>query len=439
MAGAMRLFGVDEWVARAPHALWFAATALVLGALAGRWWGRRAGLIAVAVYAGSLGPFLAANVLTPDTPLAFASAAAYYLYGRLEAERRPSRRLGWGALLGVALGLGALAKGPAMLVLAAPLALHAAMRRRRSLASLVEPGFAAAAAAALAVASPWYCSVVARLPGSLAYMFHNQVLGRLFTGEYARNSGPFDGLLVYVPTLLVGALPWSALWAYRLRRSRALPPPRAWLRLHRRPVALLVALWFVVPLAVFVAARSRLPLYVLPLFAPLSLVTARRLSLARSTPRPAARRRRLWLPATAAAWMAFLVGLKALAGVIDYPRDARQVAGALARRGIPATQLLVTVDTKKNGLAFYGYRRLEFVTTVARPYPFYVLPETLTEEVREIQSGEAAPLLLVSERQSPALVKVLTENLIPARSHRFVGSLSLVEIDAERSRAPASR
>ncbi len=429
MAGAMSLLGVNEWAARAPHALWFAATALVLGALAGRWWGRRAGLLAVLVYASSSAPFLAANVLTPDTPLAFAAALAYYFFWRLEEATDPSRRLRWGALLGVALGLGALAKGPAMLVLAAPLVIHAALRRR-SLARLFEPGLGAAAAIALALVLPWYWLVSSRLDGGLEYMIHNQVVGRLFSGDYARNSGPLGGVLVYLPTLLVGALPWSAAWAFRFRRSARIPRRAVWIRLHRRPIPLLVLLWFVVPLVVFVAARSRLPLYVLPLFAPIALATAHGLSRKRPVRGRPARRRALAPAAIATAWLLLLIGVKGGVAFVDHARDARRTARALRQWGIPTTQLLVTVDTKRNGLAFYGYRHLEQVTALPVPYPFFVLPESLTEEVREIRDGEALPLLLVPERRSPAVLRLLAENSIPVRLRSFHRSLSLLELGA---------
>lgn len=424
MAGAMRLFGVNEWAARAPHALWFAATALILGALAARWWGRRAGMITVGVYAGSLAPFVAGNIVTPDTPLAFASALAYYLYWRLEEVSRLGPRLGWGALLGGSLGLGFLAKGPAILVLAAPLALHALVRRR-SVVRLVEPGFGAAATLAALVALPWYVLVATRLPGGLAYMFDSQVVGRLVTAEFARNAGLFGGVKVYLPTLLFGALPWSVLWVFRLRRSGSLFSRRVWTRLYRRRTALLILLWFFVPLAVFVVASSRLPLYVLPLFAPIALVTARRLSLARSSLAVVSNRRG-WL-AAAVVWVVLLVALKAFGGVIDNHNDARAISAALQRQGVPSTQLLVTVDNKHNGLAFYGYPRLEMVTTEDDAYPFFAITEAWNEEIREITSGEARPMLLVNPRQVTDLVRALRENQIPASSSPLSGSLWLVQ------------
>lgn len=424
MAAAMKIGGVNEWSARAPHALWFAGTALLLGALAARWWGRRAGWITALVYALSLAPFVAANVVTPDTPLAFAVALAYLFYARLEEESATRSRWIWGALLGLAVGLGALAKGPAMLMFVAPMVVHRFIDRR-SWRGPFESATLIAAVVALIVLLPWYFAVVSSLPGAGQYILDNQIVGRLVTAEYARNSGPWDGFKVYLPTLILGSLPWSAIWLWgwirsRVGRESVDAVPR--LRSTRR---LLLRLWFWLPLGVLLVARSRLPLYALPLFGPLALITAYHLD--RVLTRSRNSKLRTWF-VVGAVWAIVLVGIKVAAVYYPNPDDSRRVAHRLRQLDVRPGQLVVTVDTHRNGLAFYGYERLKEVTMSAHPYPFYALPESLASEVRRISAGDEAPVLVVKSRSVENVVAMLEDAGIPIRQRPLIDELVLLNV-----------
>ena len=111
------------------------------------------------------------------------------------------------------------------------------------------------------------------------------------------------------------------------RRSAASPSSwRAWRA--TRSIQLFLLLWFVVPLVVFCLAKSRLPLYLLPLFLPLALLVA-----SSTAPRfdLALRRNALLL----AAWVVVLLAIKALpahgyGADIDDGVSAREVATAAA-------------------------------------------------------------------------------------------------------------
>jgi len=409
IAGGMRLLGANEWGARAVHALWYLGTALVVGLLGARWWGRRTGLLASLVYATSLAPFLAANVLTPDTPLAFFATLSYYAYWRLEEHEAPAARISWsriswpriswGGALGAALGLGALAKGPAILVLGAPLGVVTLLRRRRLGRWLGDPGYVTAGIVFVAFAVPWYLLMATKLPGAASYLFDNQVLGRLATSDYARNATGFAGLEVYLPVLLFGTLPWNLLWARRA--AGGLRFPRLSLAgIRSRPVALLLAAWLLLPLAVFCAARSRLPLYILPLFAPLSLVFARGLTSGEQ-PRP---RARAWF----LGWLLVLLALKGTLGVMPYAKDCRHLADELDHLGVSASVLVVLVDIQGNALPLYGFSNVEQVTVSKHRYPFYRLTETFTEEVEEIVSDGDGRALVVAPARLPEVTHALT-------------------------------
>jgi len=379
IAAGMTLVGANEWGARLGHSLWFLLAALVVGQLGAEWWGRRVGITAALVYATTLLPALAANFLTPDTILAFAVPLSWWCGWRLLTAGGARPRALWGLALGAAVGLGGLAKGPAVLVFAAPLGIHLLLHLRPA-RLLVAPALLAVAVFLL-VALPWYLHVVASVPGAAAYFLDNQILGRLVGERYERNPGWLGGFRVYLPTLLVGALPWSLFWPRWLRRSR---PPRlaAWLRrLPTRQIASALALWFALPLAVFFLASSRLPLYVLPLFAPLALATSRLVTAPGSWLGSGLRPR---AAVAAALWIGGLIVAKGLLAVYPYEHDARRLAADLRAADVPTTSFVIGLDMKANGLVLYGFRELEQVTNGRDPYPFYRPPEHLSVEIREL-------------------------------------------------------
>ncbi len=431
-AAGMAVVGRNEWGARSGQALWFAGSALLVGWLGGRWWGAHTGRIAALVYATMLLPCLAANVLTPDTPLAFASVLSFGLFWRLEETPTNVGRTLWGAAAGAALGLGALAKGPAILVLAAPLGLFLLIRRR-SRSVVADPGVWAMAVAFLAVALPWFLFVGARLPGALAYMLDNQISGRLVDAHYARNSGLLGGLLVYVPTLIVGSLPWCLVW---VRRTKSTSTPGAappfWRALRDRPASLLLVLWIAVPTLVFLVARSRLPLYILPVFAPLALVTARRLTEpGRLLAPPLGRRSFLSL---ALCVLGLLAG-KAFGATWASDQDARAVAAELRAAGIALDQRIVTLDVKLNGLAFYGYSRLEQATEAEVPYPFYVPAARFPDlRARMIEDRERRVILVERRKTAHLLQAIEGQGLHHLPPRELDDRLALVEVGGESSR-----
>jgi 4-amino-4-deoxy-L-arabinose transferase len=121
---------------------------------------------------------------------------------------------------------------------------------------------------------------------------------------------------------VAGALPW---WFFSVVAAGG--PVAAWSKLRERvrvrdPQWLLLLYWFLLPLAIFMLARSRLPLYVLPLFVPLALMLSRPLA---SWAWLNDGRLRMLAAATA-------VGLVALKGYVAHfhtDRDSRAMAVAI--------------------------------------------------------------------------------------------------------------
>ncbi len=384
----MQLLGRNEWGLRLVHALAFVLAALAVGGIGRTLWDRDTGRWAALVYATSLGPFLAANVLTPDMLLAAAVAGFYLGYVRAEAAEEWRERLGAWLLAGLAAGLGLLAKGPALLLFAAPSFVHLAWRRRL-VAVLLQPGPWLGGLLAAALGASWYLWIARTIPGAAAYLLDNQVVGRLATGAYKRNAGTFGGIRVYAPTLVALALPWSVVALGALFRGRA-TVGRGISSPHRDPerrgaAAALLWAWLFLPLAILVVARSRLPLYALPLGAPLALGAARILARAPGFARALESRR--WRVAFAV-WCLALLGIKGAAARWPADQDSRAFAALVREAGGARLAEVVSVDARRRALAFYLRPEMEQVRGFQPVYPFFSALETFEEEVEEARQTE---------------------------------------------------
>ncbi len=399
VAAGMAILGADEWGARLFQGLLFAATAGLVGALGSRLWDRATGRLAALAYATSLLPFMAGNILTPDMPLAACGAAVLYAYWRAhgaETAPRALERSAWWLAVGLVVGIGLLTKGPAMLVLLPPLFVHLVVRRRVG-AALLSPGLWLGGLAAVGLALAWYVPIAERFPGAAAYFLDNQVVGRIATDTYRRNPGWMGALEIYVPTLIAGSLPWSAWWLLAGRRLLVRPDGGWWRRIWTSPRLLLLALCVCLPLAVYLAASSRLHLYALPIFAPLALATGRGLRLAGAAAWD--RRRAVGL----AVWCLALLAVKLVAAQSERGRDSRAVAKRIAAEAPSAPFDILALD-HANGLPVYGYDRFRWVTVEKDPYPLFTPLQSLAEAVPSlVASGRTQVVLVTSKKRDDAL------------------------------------
>jgi 4-amino-4-deoxy-L-arabinose transferase-like glycosyltransferase len=369
VAVSLRLFGASELAARLPLALAFAATAALVGWLGALLWGARAGPWSALAYALSLGPFVGAAVLTPDTLLALASTLTAALFWRATRDGSGARH--W-LLVGAAAGAGLWIKGAAMLVFAAPLFVAESIHRR-GLRWLAAPGPWLAVASALAVGLPWYVWIGTHLPDAARYFVSNQVTGRLFDRSYDRNPQASKVFTLYLPVLFAGALPWSLRWP-----GVALGHLRRALAGARRPPAAeewFAGLWIALPFAVLCAARSRLPLYLLPLFAPLALLAGRSLAASAVAGAPVRRGRALRTSLAAlllgALWISALGALKLAAAARVDRRDGRRLAAWIAAAVRREPSSIWAIDADLHSLAFYGLPSAHPATAKDTPYPMY--------------------------------------------------------------------
>ena len=268
IAASFSAFGKSEWAARLPNALAFALTAMLVFGIAGRL--RLVDpVLAAGIWMTMWAPVIASNAVTSDTLLTLFETLAVYGFvvsGILDPDATPRR---WGMrLMWLGFGLAFMTKGPPGLLPLAAIVAFVAWRRRLHLQRLFDlAGLAVFAVTGLT----WYLVLVWRFPGALDYFLVEETVSRIATGQHHRNAGWFGWLAVYLPTFLIGTMPWLAIaaatWWSRRRsgaRAAALDPA----------ASRFLLLWFALPLGVFVLSQSRLPFYVLPLFVPVSLALA---------------------------------------------------------------------------------------------------------------------------------------------------------------------
>lgn len=226
------------------------------------------------LYACSLGPFVAANVVSTDVLLSLFEALA--MYGYIAAQhaytRSRARRHLWIMWLGFALAFET--KGPPGLLPLLAIVVYTPLREgRRRLAALFTP---TGLATFFVVAFGWYLVVVIRRPDLLCYFLRYEVYDRVFTPAQHRHPQWYGWAVVYGPVFLFGTLPW---WPALIRGLRPFLSWRHWRAVYRRhPGRLFLLVWLLLPLLIFCIARSRLPMYVLPLFMPLTLMLSLKLT-----------------------------------------------------------------------------------------------------------------------------------------------------------------
>ncbi len=349
LAASVTAFGRNEWALRLPSALAFVLTIACVFTMGKRlmperpWW-------PPLVCAGTMMIFIAANAISTDPLLcAFETLGmtGFVLAWRGESERI-ARRGAW--ILGAGFGLAFLTKGPPGLVVLIP-ALWFWWRNRQDFRA--NPFQWKTLAIWALIALPWFVAVIARDPKLLNYFLGYETYGRIFTDQADRHPQWYGWIVAYGPVALVGALPWTLVLIRDALRRRGQPQPRADDAVDRG-VRKFLLLWMLLPLVVFVLARSRLPLYVLPLLVPFAMWAAQRLRDVQFT-----RIGKILL----ATWLILLFSLKALLPPLyaytlalahrpDFGKDSRTLSDNIRAQVREPIREVIFVDET----ALYGVR-----------------------------------------------------------------------------------
>jgi len=406
IAASVASFGRNEWAVRAPIALAYVFTVLLAFRL-GRQFVPDKPWLPGLIYASSAVPFLAAYSVNTDSVLTLMETLAVSCYVAERFGRGPPR---WLDAMWALFGLAFLTKGPPSLLPLAAILLFEASERGLGRVLWRPLGLLAFAVLGLG----WYALVIWLHPGLLDYFLGHEVYARIATAQLQRFPQWYGPLVVYLPTLLLGTFPW---WLPLLRRRRARAAAvagaapaatrarfwRDWPE-HKR----FLCAWLFLPLLVFCLARSRLPLYLLPSFVPLSLLLARALAGMRW------HRSGVLLLAT---WLLLLLGLKFYLGAV-YPsdKDARMFAARLEAilPGHPEHVMFIE-DMARNGLNLYfdsDIRRLSFT-----PEPKMISDSSYDQTVAEARAEDnPGPVVLMKPpRGAPFLAAAARAGKQPLR------------------------
>lgn len=319
-------------------------------------------MTALLIYATATLPFVASNIVTTDTVLTACETLAMLGFvlawtdlDKSESATAPNPRVvqfhrRWLLLMWAAFGLAFMTKGPpGLLPLAAMIDTVVATSGVRAVSGLFHP---IGLGVFLFVGLPWYLYVVMDSPELGHYFITNEVIGRV-TGEHHRN-GEWYHALTYLALLVGGMFPWSIDW-FRPATMRRLAEARYGLGQDR--VTLLLLLWVAVPLSVFMIVSSRMPLYILPLMAPLAIATARLKPAGWWSSNQGCRT----IVTGAVILLAVRIGL----GLAPIGRDARQWARSMPRP-VPIVEVVFVDLQPRYGIGFYLGVEVEEVSLIRR-------------------------------------------------------------------------
>jgi len=336
IAASMKVFGINEWAARLPNAVAFGVTTFLLVLLASKLWDQDTGRLAGLIYMTSLVPFAASNIITTDTLLGMWEVCAVWAFVNCyKAATRRQARI-WSYLMGLFWGMAFLTKGPAILPVGAAILIFWWFHRR--LFKLFPFGPVMLGLFVL-TGGLWYLLLILNDFSRLQFFITEQVTGRLIGNVHHRNSGLLASLYIYLPTLLLGAMPWLGIL---LKKAKTTLVSKA---IFQDEGLFLAYFWFLIPLGVFSLASSKLPLYILPVFSALSLLTARHLTKANIHTGSFTK----WL----LTWCCLLVVLKGTAAYLPFQQDARRLVQHIPVLSQPDMQIWSLTETFIDGIPFY--------------------------------------------------------------------------------------
>jgi len=402
IAASVTVFGHNAWAARLPAALSYLLCVWLAWRIARRL-APGSEQQAALIYATMLFPVGATQWITTDYVLAACETLAMWAFveARFGNRVHPGR---WMAAMWAGLALAFLAKGPpGLLPLLAVFAFDLAQPRRTRPRALQWQGLLLF----VLIATPWYAIVTARNPGLLQYFLGNEVVARVATNDFGRHGQWYGWIVIYIPTLLLGTLPWTPAL---LRWARALPASvRGWRTREGRigdAAGLLLTLWLLLPLLVFCVSRSRLPLYILPLFVPLAVLATRQ-RLREGKPLPRWR----WL----LLWSAVMLALQLATAHWPTHKNSEAWAQAIrARAPGPITQLAFVDDMARYGLHLHLGVEVEKLSLKPEGHsqfnPEY--DETVADEISK--DFDPASVWITKQAHWPAVRDVLAAQGIDA-------------------------
>lgn len=220
--GAFWLVGETATAARLPSALEGAGLIAIVGLVATRLAGNRAGVLCAIVVGSTLGVGIFSRAAHPEIAVVASVVTTELLLCMWLStdDRTIRRRAALGS--GVAIALGVLAKGPVAIVLPALALFGLASAGRLSHENARRLALDAALSLGLAalIAAPWFAAMTTRH----GITFLHEAVWQQNVGRYTTTSyGHTAGALAFLLSALVGLFPWLALLPQAIRHVRLRP------------------------------------------------------------------------------------------------------------------------------------------------------------------------------------------------------------------------
>lgn len=355
LATCIKLFGHNTFAVRLPSALAFFFTTLLVYSLGCVFVPERPWLPAF-IYATFIFTFISSSIITTDSILSMFETAAMAGFASAYWNRGPRLFKRYGAQVGwIAFGLAFMTKGPpALLPLLAFWLYHFLASKDKQKIRVIKP--VSGLALFFLVGGIWYMYVILQNHSLFYYFIRDEIAARVLTGQHHRNPQWYGAVVIYIPTLLIGTLPWSVdVW--RSIRTMITEEWQVWVKksAYRNEQDRFLLFWLFIPLMIFFFSKSRLALYILPLFVPLSIAAARRLDIERFK-----KQKRIYLLIV---WCSALLALRGLSAFVPMTSDNRLLAGQIKNlANMDGIEEIIFVGTKPYlGLSLYFNAEVEKV------------------------------------------------------------------------------
>src|SRR5438132_4541266 len=263
ISGSYLAFGVSEFTARLPSALFGTLLVLMQYAFASRIFGPTVGLRAALMLLLNFEVLAIGRMVLTDMALVFFTTFSIFCFFLAMQGVGRTKRWYWGFYIGMALAT--LTKGPVgvLIPLLAVIPYLLFTRRGREVAR--ECRLLPGTAVFLLIAAPWYAAMFLLHGAGYAASARGDTLTR-FSSVIGGHGGT---ILFYIPILFLGFFPWSgflpAALVQALRKSDEDP---------QRAVQFLCAVWVLGVFIFFTLSSTRLPHYIAPLFPAAALLVA---------------------------------------------------------------------------------------------------------------------------------------------------------------------